>query len=57
MGLLFGAVAAGLGFTGAGRYALDAGRPWERNGLVWGVGVLGLAVVSAVLTLILKWAL
>ncbi|MBF6072306.1 DoxX family protein [Nocardia farcinica] len=57
MGLLFGAVAAGLGFTGVGRYALDAGRPWGRNGLVWGVGVLGLAVVSAVLTLILKWAL
>ncbi|MEV6325124.1 DoxX family protein [Nocardia sp. NPDC051787] len=57
MGVLFAAVAAGLAFTGPGKISLDAGRPWERQGFVWGVGAVIIAVVTGVLTLILKWAL
>ncbi|MEV6275457.1 DoxX family protein [Nocardia sp. NPDC051832] len=55
--LTFAAVAVAIGFTGAGKFALDAGRPWERKGFVIGAGALGLAIVTAVLTLILKWVL
>ena len=57
MALLFAIAAAGLAFTGAGRFSLDAGRPWERRGVVWGAGAVAVAVAAAVLTLILKWAL
>ncbi|WP_330232705.1 DoxX family membrane protein [Nocardia sp. NBC_00508] len=57
MGVLFAAAAAALAFTGAGKFSLDAGRPWERKGFAWGVGAVILAVVSGVLTLILKWVL
>ncbi|WP_431957530.1 DoxX family protein [Nocardia lijiangensis] len=57
MALLFGAVAATLGFTGPGKFSLDAGRPWERKGFVWGAGAVVLAVATGVLTLILKWVL
>jgi putative oxidoreductase len=55
--LLFATVAAALAFTGPGRFALDHGRPWQREGVVWGVGAVVLAVVGAVLTLIFKWVL
>lgn len=55
--LLFAIVAAVLAFTGPGAYSLDAGRPWARHGVVWGAAAVALAVVTAVLTLILKWAL
>lgn len=57
MGLLFAVAAAALAFTGPGRYSLDYGRPWQRQGVVWGTGAVVLAVVAGVVTLILKWAL
>ncbi|MCP2299970.1 putative oxidoreductase [Nocardia amikacinitolerans] len=57
MPLLFGAVAATLAFTGSGKFSVDAGRPWERNGFVWGAGAVVLAVVTGIFTLILKWVL
>ena len=57
MPLLFAAVGAVVAFTGPGRFSLDAGRPWQRQGVVWGVAAIVLAVVAAVLTLILKWVL
>ncbi|MFE1597100.1 DoxX family protein [Nocardia sp. NPDC058705] len=52
--LLFALVAAALAFTGPGRFSLDAGRPWERSGVVWGGGAVVVAVVAAVVTLIFK---
>lgn len=57
MPLLFAVVGAGIAFTGPGKFSLDHGRPWQRHGFVWGAGAVVLAVVAAVLTLILKWAL
>ncbi len=55
--LVFAIVGAVIPFTGSGKFAMDAGRPWERHGFVWGVGALLLALVTGVLTLICKWAL
>ncbi|MEV0294588.1 DoxX family protein [Nocardia sp. NPDC050710] len=55
--LTFGTVAAAIAFTGAGKFSLDSGRPWERKGFLWGVGAVVLAVATGVLTLILKWTL
>ncbi|KQY34578.1 DoxX family protein [Nocardia sp. Root136] len=55
--LLFALVAAALAFTGPGRFSLDAGRRWERQGLVWGGAAVAVALGAAVLTLILKAAL
>ncbi|GAB2678080.1 DoxX family protein [Nocardia goodfellowii] len=57
MALLFAAAGVTLAFTGAGKYSLDYGRPWERKGFVIGAGAVALAVVAGVLTLILKWVL
>lgn len=55
--LIFGAAAAAIGFTGPGKFSLDHGRPWQRQGFVWGAGAIVLAVVTGVFTLILKWVL
>ncbi|MFE6926191.1 DoxX family protein [Nocardia sp. NPDC057663] len=55
--LVYAIAAAALAFTGPGRFSLDAGRPWARQGVVWGAAAVGVAVVAAVLTLILKAAL
>ncbi|MEV0064722.1 DoxX family protein [Nocardia sp. NPDC050718] len=55
--LVYAIAAAGLAFTGPGRFSLDAGRPWARQGVVWGGAAVAVAVVAAVLTLILKAAL
>ncbi len=52
--LLFAVVAVALGFTGPGRFSLDHGRPWQRDGLVWGVGAIVVGVVAAVVTLVVK---
>ncbi|MFD4357702.1 DoxX family protein [Nocardia sp. NPDC058519] len=52
--LLFALAATALAFTGPGRFSLDAGRPWQRQGVVWGAGAVALAVVAAVVTLIFK---
>ncbi|WP_406236726.1 DoxX family protein [Nocardia sp. NBC_01009] len=55
--LLFAVVGATIAFTGPGKFSLDSGRPWQRQGFVWGAGAVVLAVAAAVLTLILKWTL
>lgn len=52
--LLFAVVAVALGFTGPGRFSVDHGRPWQRHGIVWGVGAVVLGVVAAVITLLVK---
>ncbi|MEU8901011.1 DoxX family protein [Nocardia sp. NPDC048505] len=57
LALLFAAAGAALAFTGPGRYSLDHGRPWQRQGVVIGAGAVAVGVVAAVLTLILKWVL
>lgn len=51
--IVLGAVALALAFTGPGRYSLDAGRPWQRTGLVWGGASTGLAVVTSGAALLL----
>ncbi|MEU7633629.1 DoxX family protein [Nocardia sp. NPDC049220] len=53
--LLFAVAAAAIAFTGPGKFSLDAGNPWQRQGFVWGVGAIVLAVVAGLLALILKW--
>ncbi|QLY30651.1 DoxX family protein [Nocardia huaxiensis] len=57
MALLFAIAAFTLAFTGPGRFSLDAGRPWQRQGLVWGGLAVAVALGAGVVTLILKWAL
>lgn len=52
--IVLGAVALAVAFTGPGRYSLDAGRPWQRSGLVWGAASVGVAVVTAALSLLAK---
>ena len=46
-------VAVGVSATGPGRFSIDRALGWDDNlsGLWWGVGVLGGAVVLALLTL------
>lgn len=41
------AVALGLAFNGAGAWSLDAAIGWELNGLAWGLGAAGAAVIGA----------
>ncbi|MBL1078108.1 DoxX family protein [Nocardia sp. 2] len=57
MAALFGIASVALAFTGPGRFSLDAGKPWQRQGLVWAGAAVALAVGAGVLTLILKWVL
>lgn len=57
MPLLFATVGAVVAFTGPGKFSLDHGRPWQRQGIVWGVAAIAVAVIAAVVTLILKWTL
>ncbi|MFB7879298.1 MULTISPECIES: DoxX family protein [unclassified Nocardia] len=52
--LLFAIPAVTLAFTGPGRFSLDHGRPWARQGLVWGAGAVALGIGSGLLTLLLK---
>jgi putative oxidoreductase len=55
--LLFATVGAVVAFTGPGKFSLDYGRPWQRQGVVWSVAAIVLAVIAAIVTLILKWTL
>lgn len=50
--VVLGAIGLGLAFTGPGRFSLDAGRPWQRAGLVWGGASVALAVVTATASLL-----
>ncbi|WP_336087862.1 DoxX family protein [Nocardia sp. SSK8] len=54
MALLFAIPAITLAFTGPGRLSLDHGRPWARQGVVWGAGAVALGIGSGLLTLLLK---
>lgn len=51
--LVYGTIAVGLAFSGAGPWSLDAAIGWDVAGLAWGVGALVLGVVggASVLTL------
>lgn len=57
MGLLWAAVAVTIAFTGPGKFSLDHNRPWARHGFLWAAAAIVLAVVTGVLTVILKGAL
>ena len=46
--LLYGVVAIGLAFNGAGQWSLDHAIGWDVAGLWWGVGALALALIGAV---------
>ncbi|MFE3546983.1 DoxX family protein [Nocardia sp. NPDC059177] len=52
--LLFAIPAVTLAFTGPGRFSLDHGRPWARQGLVWGGAAVALGIGTGLLTLLLK---
>jgi putative oxidoreductase len=51
--LVMATVAIGLAFNGAGAWSVDAAIGWDIDGLAWGLGALGAAVIGAasVLTL------
>ncbi|WP_040805279.1 DoxX family protein [Nocardia concava] len=51
---VFGIAAVALAFTGPGRLSLDHGRPWQRQGLVWGAAAIALGVVAGLITLAVK---
>lgn len=52
--ILLAVLAAALAITGPGRFALDAGRPWQRTGFTVSAASIGLAVVTAVAVLLAK---
>jgi putative oxidoreductase len=52
--VLYGLSAVALAFTGPGRLSLDHGRPWQRQGPVWGAGAVALGVGAALITLVVK---
>jgi putative oxidoreductase len=51
--LVYGAVAVGFAFSGAGPWSLDAAVGWDVSGLPWGIGALALGILggASVLTL------
>jgi putative oxidoreductase len=49
--------AAAIAFTGPGRFSVDAALGSELAGTAWGLGALGLAVVSATATLLSRTVL
>ncbi|MFI1917531.1 DoxX family protein [Nocardia sp. NPDC020380] len=51
---VYGLAVIAIAFTGPGRFSLDVGRPWQRQGIVWGAGAVALAVVAGLLTLAVK---
>ncbi|MTE15894.1 DoxX family protein [Nocardia aurantiaca] len=51
---VYALAAVAFAFAGPGRLALDRGRPWQRQGLIWGAGAVVLGVVAALITLALK---
>ncbi|GAA4227737.1 DoxX family membrane protein [Actinomadura meridiana] len=53
--LLYATVATTMAFTGPGRFSLDAGRPWQREGLPWAAGSVVLATCAALVPLLIKW--
>jgi putative oxidoreductase len=52
--LLLIASAAAVGLAGPGRVSLDHGRPWQRRGIIWGLGAIVLGVVAALITLVAR---
>ncbi|MFE3798702.1 DoxX family protein [Nocardia tengchongensis] len=51
---VYALVAVAFAFAGPGRLSLDAGRPWQRQGLAWSAGAIALGVVAALVTLAVK---
>jgi putative oxidoreductase len=49
--LAYSAVAAGLGFAGAGRYSLDSAIGWQLGGTQWGLAAVLLGLVVSALVL------
>lgn len=49
--VLYAAAAAGLAFTGAGRYSIDAAAGWDLGGATWGLVALALGTVVALAVL------
>ncbi|NGN64695.1 DoxX family protein [Streptomyces sp. A7024] len=54
LALTYLTAATAVAFTGPGRLALDAGRPWQRSGFGWAAAALGLAAGTAAVTLVLR---
>lgn len=54
--LLIATVALTFAITGPGRYALDHGRSWQRTGPAWAAASIGLAAVTALLSLLVRMA-
>ncbi|PZS25693.1 MAG: DoxX family protein [Pseudonocardiales bacterium] len=52
--ITFAVVGAVVAFTGAGKFSLDHGRPWRREGWAWALGSIAFAVVTALATFALK---
>ncbi|MEV0581970.1 DoxX family protein [Nonomuraea sp. NPDC050310] len=52
--LLLGTVGVVVACTGAGRYALDHGRPWERHGAAWATASIALGLLSAAGALLVR---
>ena len=57
MALVYAIAFTAIAFTGPGRFSLDHGRPWARQGVQWGIAAVALAVGTGGLTLLLKWML
>lgn len=55
--LTFAAVGLAVAFLGAGRFSVDNGRFWRREGIGWGIASVTLAIVASLLTFALKAAL
>jgi putative oxidoreductase len=52
--LVYAIAVTAIAFIGAGRLSLDHGRPWRRQGALWGAVAVALAVVAALITLAVK---
>ena len=52
--IMLATAAVVLAITGPGRYSLDHNQPWQRAGLPWTAVTIGLAVVTAALSLLAK---
>lgn len=57
MALLYATAAVAIAATGAGRFALDTGRAWHREGAAWAAASIVSGIASAVGVLLLKTVL
>jgi putative oxidoreductase len=52
--LAIATVFAGIGFTGPGRYSLDAAIGWHQTGWIWGLVALAVGVAAGTGTLVIR---